>query len=572
MTLTRVDRLNLVGILALGVGLPAILGMLSGAIDVPHNDDFDYRQVALTLWSSGTLEMRGYSVMALVGQVLFVQPFLWVAGGAPWAFAAATAVLAVAGLTSAYVLVRRLLDPGASALAVLAAVVVPGFIVNTTTFMTDIPAFAATFGCLALGAAAIGSDGRISGRLLIAALAVGLFGVSIRESALAAPMAVVLVAAVADVRGPRRLVVAAVIVLAAAAAIHFATAAIPGQGMATFDARDGLARLRLAFSTVALCLGPALIVAIAWWRPRWRVVDVLPGLFVGLFLAWSAVTELARTGRLPGMLIGNLFGLYGPAGPGALLGARPPIYPSQVWLAVQVAAFVATILVPAVVSGAIGSTLRHGGLTLDRVRGWSRSTAGLLVAFVAFTEVGLAVYGYAFTMFDRYLWSIILAASALLLVRPASMAGVVDEPDPEPSAPRPRWRVAGLLGAGLLASLGVLSVMDLLASDALSAARWQLGERAVALGIPAGHIDAGMEWVGFYATQDADPGHGPVRGQMWYTGWWPSFHQCAVVSSSKLISPGYVLAVEDHAAYRQLQPFGSEQPLYLYIVADPACP
>ena len=419
MTLARRDWLALGGIVGLAVGLPLILGLASNALDIPHNDDFDYRQVALRFWATGSLEMRNFSVMSLIGQILFVQPFLWLSGGAPWAFAAATAVLTVAGLVSAYVLVRRVLDTGRTALALLAAVLVPGFLVNTTSFMTDLPAFASSFVCLALGAAAIRPDGAIAWRLLIAALAVGCFGVSIRESTLAAPMAVVVVAAVADRRGPYRVAIAGIGLLAAAAAIHFLAAAIPGQGSARFDPGPGLQRLRLAFQTLALCLSPALVVAIAWWRARWRLVDVLPGLIVGLVIAWPSVSAIARTGRLPSMLIGNLFTSIGPDGGGALGGGRPGLYPVEVWTGVQVAAFIATVFLPGVTTGIIGSVIRHGGLTLARIRGWSRSPASVLVAFALFTTVGLGLYGWAYTMFDRYLWPLILVGSALLLIRPA---------------------------------------------------------------------------------------------------------------------------------------------------------
>jgi hypothetical protein len=576
MTLTRRDWIALGGIIGLAVGLPVILGLVAGALDIPHNDDFDYRQVALGLWSTGTLEMRGFSVMSLIGQILFVQPFLWLSGGGPWAFAAATGVLTTAGLVSAYLLIRRVLDTSRTALALLAAVFVPGFLVNTTSFMTDLPAFASAFVCLALGATAIRPDGTISWRLLIAALAVGCFGVSIRESALAAPMAVIVVAAMADRRGPYRAVAAGIALAAAAASIHFLAAAIPGQGSATFDPGPGLQRLRLAFQTLALCLSPALVVAIAWWRSRWRVVDVLPGLIAGLAIAWPSVSALARTGRLPPMLIGNLFTSIGPDGGGALGGGRPGLYPIEVWTGVQVAAFVATVFLPGVTTGIIGSTIRHGGVTLARIRGWSRSPASVIVAFALFTAVGLALYGWAFTMFDRYLWPLILVGSALLLIRPASIAAATAEPEevgtPEPPLLPRRLRPAPWLAGALLVALGGLSVMHLLASNAFSAGRWAFGERALALGIPAGHVDAGMEWVGYYATGDARVYWVAPKGQMWYTGWWPSFRQCAVVTSSQITRPGYEIVVADPSAYHQFQFAGPPMALFLYRVTAPGCP
>lgn len=100
MTLTRRDWAALGGIIGLAVGLPVILGLVAGALDIPHNDDFDYRQVALGFWSTGSLEMRGFSVMSLIGQILFVQPFLWLSGGRRDQFAGPPLALFLYGVSA----------------------------------------------------------------------------------------------------------------------------------------------------------------------------------------------------------------------------------------------------------------------------------------------------------------------------------------------------------------------------------------------------------------------------------------------------------------------------------------
>jgi hypothetical protein len=195
------------------------------------------------------------------------------------------------------------------------------------------------------------------------------------------------------------------------------------------------------------------------------------------------------------------------------------------------------------------------------------------VAFALFTAVGLALYGWAYTMFDRYLWPLILVGSALLLIRPASVAEPTAEPE-EVGTPEPprRLRPAPWLAGALLVGLGGLSLMHLLASNAFSAGRWAFGERALAMGIPAGHVDAGMEWVGYYATGDARVYWVAPKGQMWYTGWWPSFRQCAVVTSSQITRPGYEIVFADPSAYHQYQLAGPALALFLYRVNVPGCP
>jgi hypothetical protein len=187
-------------------------------------------------------------------------------------------------------------------------------------------------------------------------------------------------------------------------------------------------------------------------------------------------------------------------------------------------------------------------------------------------------------MFDRYLWPLVLVGAALLLIRPASVAEATDEaaepeagepgePEAVEPAPRPRrFRPAPWLAVGLVTVFGFLSVMNLLASNAFSAGRWAFADRAVAMGIPAGHVDGGMEWVGYYARGDATVFAGAPKGQMWYTGWWPSFRLCGLVTSSQVTRPGYEIVFADPSAYRQFQVAGPPLPLYLYRVNTPSCP
>ena len=76
-------------------------------------------------------------------------------------------------------------------LAVLLTVLVPGFMLYTTAYMTEVPAFAMEVSSLAIGAIAIHrSSGRHRWIWLIVSLAVGCYAFAIREYAIAAPIAV----------------------------------------------------------------------------------------------------------------------------------------------------------------------------------------------------------------------------------------------------------------------------------------------------------------------------------------------------------------------------------------------
>jgi hypothetical protein len=375
--------------------------------------------------------------------------------------------------------------------------------------------------------------------------------------------------------------------------IHLFSASLPGQGSVALDLPAGLKRLRLAYSTLALALLPAIILAIAWWRHRWRRRDVMVGLIIGYALTWTALTTLVRTGHVPEMLIGNLFSSVGTSGGGALAGSRPTIYPNEAWVAVETLALAGAVLLPAIGLGIIGGVVHAGGLSRARARSWLGSTTGILLLFTLFTAAGLAAYGYAITMFDRYLWPLAFSAAALLLYRPPGLEAVerieAIEPDDrsEPAAatepidvtetrsgapasnPYPAAALAGLLLAGFAA----LSLAQVLNSNAFSAARWQLGEDATALGIPAGMVDAGMEWVGYHSTGVAEVGRVARGGSMWYTGWWPSFQACAVVSSSEVLyRPRYQLVTYEAAAYRHSSSSGVTCPCTSTGSATPGAP
>jgi hypothetical protein len=128
------------------------------------------------------------------------------------------------------------------------------------------------------------------------------------------------------------------------------------------------------------------------------------------------------------------------------------------------------------------------------------------------------------------------------------------------------------LSAILLAGLALTSVVLLANADAFEAARWRMGERAVARGIPAGTVDAGLEWVAFHATGVAKPYAKAPDGWSRYDAWWPSFRLCAMASTSPIDRPDLTLIDVNPAAYRLLLVAGPTQPLYLYRAAGAGCP
>jgi len=586
------DPLRVLGLVIVAVVLPAALATIAGAILIPHNDDFAFRRVALTLYETGRLEFTGWSIMTLVGQVALTAPLLWLLQGSAWAFAISTAALTIIGVAAASHLGRRVLSPSRTTFAVLTVLFVPGFLRYTTTYMTDVPAWAVELLCLALGATALGqADARRRWRWLVASLVVGWWAFSIREFALAAPVAVVIATAASDPNGRRApYVVAGAMVMAACGALYILTRAIPGQfeNQIHVELAVAIDRVIGSIATLAFALIPPLILCLATWLPRWRrgvhpfdgparrraLAGGLVGLVLctGLFAGDLATLAREGPGGEIGTLIGTVFGWVGTPDAQVLAGARPALYPDGLWDALNVAALVAAFVAFAMLGAAIGAAGVSAVRALDprRLDSPLGSVLGLLVTFSVLYGVGIAIFGVAVLTFDRYVWPLVLPLSVLLLWRPAQVVAAAEPVSPGETRHLPG--LAGWLAGASLAGMGVLSLALLVNSLAFDAARWRIGEDEVGRGVPAAWIDAGFEWVGYHATGVADVSKPFPDGATRYTRLWSSYRQCVVVSSSRLTWPGLELAATRPEAYRRLLFVGARTRLYVYRSTDPGCP
>ena len=567
-------------LLLVGVGLPVLIGMLSGAISVPRNDDPAYRRVALELYSTGQLRFNAWSEMTLVGQIVYVQPFLWLSGGGAWAFAASTAVLAVAGIVAGFALARRVLSVPRATLAVLAVLVFPGFVLNTTSYMTDVPAWSTEVVCLWLGVVALSREGRRRWLWLTASLAVGCFAFSIREFALAAPAAVIAAHVAVAFRRPGNWMSAAA-VLIVCGGVYLLKEQVPGAravngpdltSVSTGGLKEGIA-------TLALAAAPALILTVrSWWR-HWRAIDVLIGLAVGLAVYRTPLFEVLRTHAVPRLLLTNMLEPSGSLGLVPLAGSRPVLFVEPVWSALNDAAFVAAFALFGVAGGAAGRVVRSqlprwrdGAARLDA---WHRvgSVRGLLALFAILYAGGLTAWSFFFPTYDRYLWPLIIPLYVLILMPAGDPKGAVaTEPKTAPALTGQTLRSLRVGAAAVsLAVLAAVSTTLLLNADAFDTARWRMGETAVADGATATTVDAGFEWVTFYATGLAVHAPPPGLGAAYETRW-PSFHLCTLVSSSPLSDPALTLQYTNPDAYRLFLFAGPTEPLYTYRVRAQGCP
>jgi hypothetical protein len=501
-----------------------------------------------------------------VGQLVLTLPFLWISRGEPWAFVAVAIVAACISVGAGYWLARRLVTPRRADLAVVTLIVFPGLWLTTSTFMTDIPALGAGLVCLALGAAALRTKASTSRWLLVASVAAGLVGFSIRDFGLAAPFAV-FVAVAASRKSPARFYVAVgTAAFVAAVLVYLVSIRVPGHGSSPAHPSPlSLLLSAKAFATLALAMSPVLVVSAATWRRRLQPRDMLLGAAAPIILVALAGEASIQTGTIPDVLVGNLLQQDGAMGQSILSGLRPDLFPPSVWALVVLATLAAALFAGTLIGGIIGAAWRRRGeitgTPLQRVG----SVRGMLALFVTTYGVGMVLYASLGGLFDRYLWPMVVPLSVLLLMRPP----FPERADGAGRRGRPVGLPARALTSVLVAVIGSLSLAVALNAASFSAARWRLGEEAASLGVPVGSIDAGYEWVETHGS-GAAVASTPIEGTgMWYDATWSSFAPCAVVSSSPLDRTDAKL--EKIETYPLLLVTGAETPLFLYRLPGPRC-
>lgn len=432
----------------LPIALALALSLATGSLGIPHNDAWSHTKIAQVFAQTGEIVLVGWNRAALIGQVL---PFA-VLGESVVVQHLFVAALGFLGLLAAYDIVARRAGRQAGLLTVLAIGFTAEFGLLATSFMTDVPAFAAIIGAVALLDRA---RERQSTAWLAGAVGVALWGSTVREQAVAALVTCAAVA-IAALRGRSRVIGTAVALLGFLAYLGFQAwrRALPNGDapLLAFDPALLLKSAGLAAFTIGLVLLPVavLVARPASWDRRARLAAWASG-------AFGAAVALLRGGDV-------LFGNYLTA-----TGAYSTVL-------FEYRSVLPTWVIPALAALAcLGIALIAGHLV-------SRGACIDLVAGTAFVLVGAFSLGPAVLgqeLFGRALLPILPLAAALLASRG-----------------EPRHLSLPLASMAPLALVSILITANALAFDA---ARWQIAERYVAAGWDARAIDAGLEWNGTHA-------------------------------------------------------------------------
>jgi hypothetical protein len=555
----RQDRVLLTSLLALGVGLPVVLGLVAGSLAIPRNDDWVYRRVALELAQTGVLALHGVTTM-MVGQIVVAQPFLWLSGLQPWGFAAAGCVFAAAAVLCSYLLARQFLPPLRAAIATSLFLLFPAYLAYATSFMTDVPAMAAQFACLALGAIALRRK-PIWNRWLLASAAVGCLGFSIREFAIAAPASVLLAVVLAEPRRLRHWGLAFA-VGGCFVVLYLLKSTVSGQEVGVVVSDRAWWQTMYAISSVSLVAFVPAVLGGAQWRHSWKRSDIAFGAELGLLAVGIRVLQWSQLGAMTPVLLGNPATQWGTPGIFYLIGGRPLLFGDAIWSILEVLALAATVVVPSVAVGIAGAYLRssHGSLR-TRISGLG-SPAGLLVLFSVAVAVGLTVYGFRFALFERYYWPLIPVIATLFMYRPRRLSTPIALPA------RDRTFAFAAPATVIYSIIAIFSLIFMLNSFAFDSARWRAGERLVQLGVSPDEVDAGYEWVGYFQPSLPAASTVPPK-KTFYDSLWPGRRECGIVTSQNEGPAGAALV--GTVGYSLFLIAGPDEFLHLYRVTSLDC-
>ena len=479
--------------------VPLVVAHHFGAFGIPRNDDWVYLRAAFQLAHDGTLDGANWISANTVGQLVASVPVVWVFGESIRALQAATLVAGVIGVFAVFDLGRRMLSFGRSLFVALLVAVGPLWAALAASAMTDVPALACAMVCLALGARSLRVGA--SRVLLPAALVVGFVGFTVREYAIAAPLAIVIVAfACRDERssdesrvGPRTLLVTTVVFFVAAAVFyawrltlpHWYSHVLHAPGPTElWVAQDELARAAIVVGLLVLpavvLAGPLRAVRVAHARaPRTTGLLLVA---TGLWLALS-IERHWEPERVLGP--GNYVSSRGALRLDTITGERHLLFDRPVLVSLAV---LGACSVLGLVALAIPVIAGLQGRVRDR-RVWLTPSEGA-VALVA-----LAACGYAATfsvstlveqaMFDRYLLPIVPLVAILALRC-------------EPT--HPGARRVGRVRAATVAFVGLAALGAVFALNAASfdGTKWKVAEQARSVTGRATDVDGGYEWTGYH--------------------------------------------------------------------------
>jgi hypothetical protein len=533
----RADAAVLIGLVVLSIGLPLVVAWAGGALGIPRNDDFSYEGILFRWSRTGSLRFDNWPAMTLVGQLAIARPLVEIVGHRVTALQVLTTFVGAVGICATYLLLFRVTMRRIAVAAVLTTVLGPLWAPLAASFMTDVWTYSAIALCLLVGCVGLSSTGGRRMSLLTLSAAIGLIAVSIRESGIVAPLAVLGVAGWLFSRSSGRgggrstvsrwrrgdglLLVLIVVFLVVVVGILLAwRSSIPFGGQSSLKTvRETLEdpgridiwgtaiepAFKALFTLSLLTLPAAALVSVRRLirrigHPRQWVAVVAGGLaIVAAILAW-------RSGPVGNYVMREL-------GPSLSLGTPDDRLPKLAWTAIAaLSAYSCFVLVLCV----IGVSVHPTGDDSERIR---RTPARIVVTTFSILSIGLMVVSGPFgqPIYDRHLLPLVPFVAAFVMVE----GGL-----------RPIARQSFVFAAtSVLVAFAVLGLVFSTSAAVYDGTRWRAASDLVASGFEPMRIDGGLDWVGFH-SDEPQRSHNPTNPQnTWWASSYDDFQPCILIVS-----------------------------------------
>lgn len=504
--------------------------------DFPLGDDWAFSRGLFSVVRGDGPAYFEFAALPQLGQWLWAVPFVKVFGEAHWALRLSTILLSWLAVVAFHGLLRMEgIGRGRAALAAATLALNPLVFLSTGTYMTDVPTLAFSLAALALYARALW---RPSPLALVAAVAAATLGAVTRQNA----VVVSIVAAVLLWRSPERRrrplwLLAVALPAAVAVGAHLWFQARSDGQPARFVPQPPELILMLPF-LVGQAAGLACLPVLAIGEPP-RERRAFAGALA--FMLGSAAYWAWHNRFIPSFDKAPYFPYMIP-----MLGPRGP-FTGHFVVGEGVVLLGTSSRIPLTLLGCVAGAWLFARWAEHR----RAAPPGPLELF---TLVQAALLLVAPSLYDRYLE--VLLPGALLAAARARL-------------PRPTWRAAGV---GLLAGQAVLAVCLMHDWLAWNSARWELGRKALARGIPAWDVEGGFEWDGWHGPRrkpPAPPAHEPPRGlDLVFTRnnfWWVTGRYALA------FAPQPNAVVEDRQPYRLWLNHGAPD-FYLLRFLGPTAP
>lgn len=479
--------------------LPLLTARQYGALGIPRGDDWSYLQTLFRWVDHGRLDGNHWVSMTLLGQLGAAVPIVWIFGRSITAVQCGVAFMGFAGLLATYWMSVRVIGTGRAALVTLTIALGPLWGPLAASYMTDVPAFAATMCALALAVAALRRTPQ-SLPMVAASLAAGVYAFSIRQYAmvavLAISMTVIWVARETRDRRASRVVIAMVVAAFVACGVIYAVwseipnlksyvPSIPdGHSVSVAVIKGGgFVRLfGLLLAPVVAVAGPAQIVRRAWAASSRATLVTIGGLGVGLALL---------SVRVPGQqFVGNYIDSNGALSGDVLLGRRPDLFPSPVYPLLVILATVSGVLI-------VTAMIPPAARLVQRLASRDLQLTDPVLFCLGLTAVGY-VLAYVFAMFtgvsvyDRYALPLLPLVGVAVARRPRVSE---IEARAREAAIAPAGRVMGAVALAVVAAVGIAFTVDAASFDGT---RWRVAVAVAHQGYARREINGGFEWVNYY--------------------------------------------------------------------------